>query len=227
MAQPPIHRRAERRRTVLRLVGVAIATIALLAVIATAVPFPEAGVDNPSPPDEGRPHEPEEEPLELPGFDIPYELLRNLILAAIGLIFLGAVVYAYRLRGGHAPTTSDSSSTDNAGQGDRTPVEAVADSAGQAAHRLREDGSTTLENEVYEAWYEMTAALPVRNPDTTTPAEFAAVAKQVGMAEGDVDELTRLFEDVRYGGAEVTATTEQRAVELFERIETTYAGDNS
>jgi len=73
----------------------------------------------------------------------------------------------------------------------------------------------------------MTDHLEVRDPTSSTPAEFATAAVEAGMAREHVDELTELFEAVRYGGADVTEDRERRAVEALRRIEATYAGDGS
>lgn len=228
MADPPRLPRPDRRRALLVALGLAVATIALLALIATAVPFPESGVDPPSNPDPSPPQHPEEEPVDLPGFDIPYNLLRNLFLAAIGLLCIGAVLVVYRLRTGTTPTPSDQRRDQPPTEsGERTPVEAVADTAGETARRLRDQSPTTFENEIYRAWRGMTNAVTVSNPDATTPNEFATRAIQAGMDENDVAELTHLFETVRYGDADPTQETERRAVELLERIDATYGGDEA
>ncbi|MFC7070559.1 DUF4129 domain-containing protein [Halobaculum lipolyticum] len=95
--------------------------------------------------------------------------------------------------------------------------------AGEAADRLESDAD--LENEVYRAWREMTAALAVDNPRSTTPAEFADAAVDAGMAREDVTALTEAFEAVRYGGAEATPEREAAAVAALRRIEEAYAGD--
>jgi hypothetical protein len=100
-------------------------------------------------------------------------------------------------------------------------VAAVGRAAGDAADRIERDAD--VENEVYRAWVEMTGHLDVDNPRSSTPAEFAAAAVAAGMASDDVDELTRLFEEVRYGGEDVTSEREQRAVSALRRIEATYA----
>ncbi|MDY6817666.1 MAG: DUF4129 domain-containing protein [Halobacteriales archaeon] len=103
------------------------------------------------------------------------------------------------------------------------PQAAIADAAGRAADRLENDANT--DNEVYRAWREMTEYLDVSNPRSSTPAEFASAAVEAGMVREDVDELTRLFEEVRYGGAEPTPDREERAIETFRRIEDTYGSD--
>lgn len=100
-------------------------------------------------------------------------------------------------------------------------VAAVGRAAGDAADRIERDAD--VENEVYRAWVEMTGHLDVANPRSSTPAEFATAAVEAGMASDDVDELTRLFEEVRYGGEDVTSEREQRAVAALRRIEAAYA----
>jgi hypothetical protein len=102
-------------------------------------------------------------------------------------------------------------------------VAAVGRAAGAAADRIEDDAD--VDNEVYRAWTEMTAHLDVSNPRSSTPSEFAAAAVDAGMARGDVEELTALFEEVRYGGAEPTPERERRAVDALRRIESAYAGE--
>lgn len=98
---------------------------------------------------------------------------------------------------------------------------AMGRTAGAAADRI--EGAADVDNEVYRAWDEMTRHLDVPNPDASTPAEFATAAVEAGMSRDDVDELTRLFEAVRYGDAPPTPAREARAVEALRRIESTYA----
>ncbi len=96
--------------------------------------------------------------------------------------------------------------------------------AGAAADRLEADAD--LENEVYRAWREMTAALAVDAPRSTTPAEFADAAVEAGMAREDVTALTEAFEAVRYGGEPATPEREAAAVAALRRIEEAY-GDGA
>jgi hypothetical protein len=100
---------------------------------------------------------------------------------------------------------------------------AVGRAAGRAADRIEDEAA--VDNEVYRAWAEMTDLLDVPDPETSTPREFQAAAVDAGMAADDVRELTRLFETVRYGGAEPDGEAEERAVAVLRRIETAYAGD--
>jgi hypothetical protein len=100
-------------------------------------------------------------------------------------------------------------------------VAAIGRAAGDAADRIKADADLT--NEVYRAWGEMTRLLDVPHPRSSTAGEFAEAAVDAGMAREDVAELTALFEDVRYGGAEATTEREERALAALRRIESTYA----
>ncbi len=100
---------------------------------------------------------------------------------------------------------------------------AVGKAAGRAADRIEDDAD--VENEVYRAWVEMTRYLEVAHPESSTPAEFASAAVEAGFDREDVDELTGLFEVVRYGGRTATDEREQRAVEALRRIELASGGD--
>lgn len=100
-------------------------------------------------------------------------------------------------------------------------IGAVGRAAGEAADRIAGEADTG--NEVYRAWAEMTEHLAVEGPESSTPAEFAEAAVDAGMAPDDVRELTKLFEEVRYGTVEATADREERAVAALRRIEAGYA----
>lgn len=100
----------------------------------------------------------------------------------------------------------------------------LASVAGRTADEI--DAAADVENAVYRAWAEMTQTLSVTDPETTTPGEFATAAVDAGMNPDDVRELTRLFEEVRYGDVAVTPQREQQAIETLRRIEQTYGGDN-
>lgn len=101
---------------------------------------------------------------------------------------------------------------------------AVGRAAGRAADRV---AGRETENEVYRAWREMTGLLDAPDPESRTPGEFADRAVEAGIGEADVEELTRLFEDVRYGERAASEEYERRAVETFRRIERRYAEDGS
>jgi hypothetical protein len=129
-------------------------------------------------------------------------------------------------------STGDESDPGGGSAGEDTPtdVAAVAEAAGEAADRIEagEDGAAEagLDNDVYRAWAEMTRHLDVENPAASTPAEFADAAVAAGMDRDDVADLTRVFEEVRYGHAEPTPALEERAVGALRRIEAAY-GDGT
>lgn len=161
--------------------------------------------------------------------DTPGGTLESPLLAFVffALVALGAAVAVF---GTSIRETApeEAEATDEDGE---ATVEAIGRFAGRAADRLetesREDDDE-LENEVYRAWKEMTELLEVPDPETTTPGEFSVAAVEAGMRSDDVEELTRLFEEVRYGGYEPTGARERRAIDVFRRIESRYApGDET
>ncbi|WP_290816202.1 DUF4129 domain-containing protein [Halovivax sp.] len=101
-------------------------------------------------------------------------------------------------------------------------VAGIADAAGRAVDRITESDPGELDNEIYRAWLEMTKLLDVDRPATCTPGEFADAAVDAGLERHHVEELTGLFEEVRYGAAETTRIREDRAVQTLERIENAY-----
>lgn len=141
----------------------------------------------------------------------PLSVTETVVLLA--LVVLGGALVVARLTEGESVEESGASSPD----GDAA---AVGEAAGRAAEELDE---TTLSNAVYRAFHEMTEALDVDDPETTTPAEFADAAVGAGLDEDDVTALTDLFREVRYGDAPATEAREERAREVLRRIESTYA----
>ena len=89
--------------------------------------------------------------------------------------------------------------------------------AGEFADRI--ERTDDAENEVYRAWHEMTTHLPVGNPETSTPTEFAAAARDAGVEDAHVETLTDLFRDVRYGDVNVTEERERRAAQSLRAVE--------
>jgi hypothetical protein len=143
------------------------------------------------------------------------------VLAALGVVVVLLAVVAFRATGDDEPpeTPPIEAVTDDA---DEEVLGALGDVAGEAADRI--DDAVDVDNEVYRAWGEMTTYLDVDNPESSTPAEFAAAAEAVGMDDAHVTELTDLFREVRYGGADATEDREQRAVDALRDIESTYGG---
>lgn len=77
---------------------------------------------------------------------------------------------------------------------------------------------TDSKNDVYLSWSGMIERAGVEDVRTKTPKEIAESAKESGLAPEAVDELTDVFEEVRYRDAEPTAEQEKRAKRAFERI---------
>jgi hypothetical protein len=150
---------------------------------------------------------------------LPTYLLFFLLVIAVGVV--GVLV----LTSDH-DQIEEEATVDDEDEEDASPnVRAVGRAAGRAADRI--ETSSEFENEVYRAWAEMTTHLNVDRPESSTPGEFAAAAVDAGMDRDDVEELTDLFTEVRYGGAAVTDDRERQAVAVLRRIEATYAGDES
>lgn len=132
------------------------------------------------------------------------------VLFALALLGVGAVLYSAS-RDEVVETVEDIVE-------EETDVADLAAAAGRAADRLQHRDAD-VDNAVYEAWVEMTQLLAVPDPETATAGEFAAEAIDVGMDRDLVDELTTLFEEVRYGHAEADEEREELAIDLFRRIE--------
>jgi hypothetical protein len=140
------------------------------------------------------------------------------LLIVFGLVLIGTVALVFR-------ATGDARAVDDVSPTTSTPdIAAAGRAAGRAADRIAREGRPT--NEVYRAWAEMTEHLAVSHPHSSTPTEFADAAVAAGMARADVEELTRVFEEVRYGDATVTDDREERAVAALRRIEDAYAGES-
>ena len=133
----------------------------------------------------------------------------------IALVAFGAVLYR---------SSGDDSTTVLGDQGDPTgdppEIADLAAAAGKAADRI-EQYNADVDNAVYRAWWEMTSLLEVPHPESHTPGEFADAAVDLGMDECDVEQLTELFEEVRYGRRDA-ARREQRALDVLRNIEAEY-----
>ncbi|WP_128477515.1 DUF4129 domain-containing protein [Halorussus pelagicus] len=143
-----------------------------------------------------------------------------LLLAGLGVALVAAVALLFVSSSGEDPEEDEAFTEPD----DTTDVNAVGRAAGEAADRI--ETATDVDNEVFRAWHEMTDHLDVANPQSSTPSEFAAAAVDAGMAREDVDRLTTLFEEVRYGGESPTEEREQQALDALRRIEREYAGEN-
>ncbi|WP_246308284.1 DUF4129 domain-containing protein [Halosimplex rubrum] len=141
------------------------------------------------------------------------------ILGVFGVVLVATAAVLFRASGDQAITTMEEEAAD---EGEGADVMDLAQAAGRAADRL-EEHNADVDNEVYRAWWEMTSMLDVPNPDSATPGEFAEAAVDVGLGEDDVQELTRLFEEVRYGKRDA-GSREDLAIDVFRNIEAEYGG---
>lgn len=137
-----------------------------------------------------------------------------LVALVLGLGVLVAAALAVSSSNRSTSTTSDELV-------DPSETTRIGRAAGRAADRI--EAGNDVDNDVYRAWEEMTELLDVSDPETTTPGEFSSVAIETGMDPEHVGELTRLFEDVRYGGYTPTDERERRAIRVFRQIERTHA----
>ncbi|GAB3674471.1 DUF4129 domain-containing protein [Halopiger thermotolerans] len=142
------------------------------------------------------------------------------VLAVVTAIFVGGL-FASR-RGGGSGTGAPPVVREDEADDPASDAAAVGSAAGRAADRI-DDAGSDVDNEIYRAWREMTDRLEVDRPDSSTPREFAAAAVEAGIDREHVDELTGLFEAVRYGDVETTPEMEARAVDVLRRIEDEYA----
>ncbi|WP_436928978.1 DUF4129 domain-containing protein [Halosimplex halobium] len=141
------------------------------------------------------------------------------VLGVFGVVLVATAAVLFRASSDQGITTMEEEAVD---EGEGTDVMDLAQAAGRAADRL-EEHNADVDNEVYRAWWEMTSMLDVPNPDSATPGEFAEAAVDVGLGEDDVQELTRLFEEVRYGKRDAESR-EDLAIDVFRNIEQEYGG---
>ena len=108
---------------------------------------------------------------------------------------------------------------------DTPDTAAFSRAAGRAADRI-EEGNVPVDNAVYRAWLEMTTLLNLEDAETTAPRDFAREAVKAGLDRDDVEELTELFNEVRYGD-ESPDVREDRAIEILRNIERMYEDSDS
>ncbi|MCU4740247.1 DUF4129 domain-containing protein [Halobacteria archaeon AArc-m2/3/4] len=214
------------RRDAVKLIAIFLGVgLVILAIVYLFMQLDPGSAINQSPPEMGEMNETPGggEPGEGDGTtdSVPRPLLTLFVaLLVVTSIFVGALVVSSR------DSDSVPGSTIETEPNDDDNAAAVAAAAGRAAERIESSGDEDVDNEVYRAWRDMTRLLEVDRPETSTPREFADAATDAGLAREDVDELTRLFEDTRYGHAETTDEMESRAVSVLRRIEDEYALEN-
>ena len=146
------------------------------------------------------------------------------LLTVVTAIFVGAFLLSNH-REEDVPTDATGEVIDPDSRETENRTRELATAAGRAADRI--ESTDDIDNEIYRAWVTMTAPLDVSHPESSTPGEFALAAVDAGMESEHVSDLTRLFEDVRYGHTEPTEKLESRARSVLRRIEETYAPDES
>jgi hypothetical protein len=137
-----------------------------------------------------------------------------LVAGLFGVLVLGSAVMLIRL-------TSEEETFEPVEEEPEQPATAdFAAAAGRAADRI-EEANVSVDNAVYRAWYEMTALLDLEAPETVAPVDFVDAAVEAGLDRDDVEELTELFNEVRYG-EKSAEPREERALAILRTIEETY-----
>lgn len=174
-----------------------------------------AGSSGPSSEGGGRP--------EIPGEGLALDVSLNvppwLLLGVVGVVLVAAVGLMYRSVGEEDVVTPEEDIRDE------PDLDAFAEAAGRAADRI-EEHDVDVDNAVYRTWVEMTELIDVDDPDVYSAGEFASTAISLGMDESDVTELTRLFNEVRYGDRDAAAREDQ-ALTVLRNIESQYGTEGS
>jgi len=152
------------------------------------------------------------------GLPMP-EISPVVLLGIVGIVLVAAAAVVVRATGDQYDDLEEDEDEEDEGP----DVTDLAEAAGAAADRL-EKHNADVDNAVYRAWWEMTQLLDVPNPDSATPGEFAEAAIEVGMGRDHVEELTTLFEEVRYGKRDASSR-EEHAIEVFRTIESEYGAE--
>lgn len=154
----------------------------------------------------------------IPGSGVALDVSLNVppwaLLGVAGVVLLGAVGLMVRSMNEEDVVVPSEEVEDE------PDLDEFAAAAGRAADRI-EEHAVDVDNAVYRAWVEMTDLIEVDNPDVYSPGEFAQTAVDLGMDEADVNELTRLFNEVRYGDRDAS-TREDQAVAVLRNIEAAY-----
>jgi len=137
----------------------------------------------------------------------------------VGGVLLVSAVVLYR------SASEDELVVEQDGEEEEPDLGQFAAAAGRAADRI-EDHNVDVDNAVYTAWLEMTGLLKVDDPETYAPYEFANAAIDAGMSSDDVEELTTLFNEVRYGDKDASVR-EDPALDVLRNIESEYETDDT
>ena len=150
------------------------------------------------------------------GIGSPAESLPPEVAAVLfGLVLVGGIALMITMSG--REESYETIEDDPEGEPDAA---AFARAAGRAADRI-EEMNVSVDNAVYRAWLEMTHILDLQETQSTTPRDFADAAIEIGLDEEDINELTTLFNEVRYANRSAEPR-EDRAIEILRHIEDTY-----
>jgi hypothetical protein len=197
------------------MVGVLVPVLVLVVIILTVDPEPfRQPVENVSIQNVSEMFEPGDEGGRGTGSGtvsaLTYGLVGVVVLFAAGLVYFAS------------SSVSEPEPEVETDEGTDPQDAAISAAAGAAADYIAAD-DRDRSNAVYEAWLEMTDALDIDAPETTTPGEFADAAVDAGMAPAEVRELTTLFEETRYGDEAPSEKREERALDALRRIEAAHA----
>lgn len=81
------------------------------------------------------------------------------------------------------------------------------------------------QNEITKAWVEMVDCLDLTDHRALTPQEYAAAARQQGVDADTAQQLTELFQEVRYGNARVTEERQRHAKEILRTVRSQLEGE--
>lgn len=95
------------------------------------------------------------------------------------------------------------------------PVDEAADEPPSREHRPL---ALAPENDVDAAWLRLAQAVGERTTGARTPREYETAAVRAGFDPDAVSQVTRAFEEVRYGGQPVTDDRRRRATEALARL---------
>ncbi|MBP1693380.1 MAG: putative rane protein [Chloroflexi bacterium] len=101
-----------------------------------------------------------------------------------------------------------------------TPRQKIAAEAEQAVHAI--EAGEEVKDVVLRTYYKLERILEeqrgVLRQQAATPSEFAESMGQYGLPKGAINELTHLFEEVRYGEVKTDSAMQRRALTAFNAI---------
>ena len=186
----------------------ALAAVAILLVSATA-----ASVPLEDPPAEGSDASPPAGPGDESGgggYGLPG--VPRVPPLVVGLLAVGLAAAGYWLR--RRPGTDDSE--DDPPEADPPDLDPPTDP--EATDPSRSVTVVPPENEVYRAWNGMARRVVDPGNRSLSPSEIARRARERGLNDDAVDELTNTFLAVRYGPLEATPDVERRARDATDRL---------